>query len=97
MPDNITSLKLVEYDLIRIKWLEDLKLVHLFLFLAHPNADNIINKDAGLVLQNPWAYDQVTKVILADRSCSNYGKSYTRGCFWFASAARKLLHLQHFH
>ena len=62
-----TSLTLMKYDLIRLRWLEKLKIVHMYLFLLNPNTENFIRRGGEYVLQNRWAYDQVASVVPADR------------------------------
>ena len=47
-----TALAILDYDFICLKWLEKIRLVHLYLFLGNPNAKNIVMKDYKLILQN---------------------------------------------
>ena len=37
------------------------------LFLLNPNLEHFIQREGGYVLQNHWAYDQVTKIIRANK------------------------------
>ena len=62
-----SSLVLLKYDLVRLRWLEKLKIVHMYLFLLNPDSENFIQRSGEFVLQNRWAYDQITKVVPANR------------------------------
>lgn len=52
---------LLDYDLIRLAWMEKLKIVQLYLFVGAP--ENQLRTNEGLVLQNRWMYDQVKKFV----------------------------------
>ena len=62
-----SSLVLLKYDLVCLRWLEKLKIVHMYLFLLNPDSENFIQRSGEFVLQNRWAYDQITKVVPANR------------------------------
>ena len=51
----------------RIKFLERLRVVRLFLFVGTPKLKTYITVEDKEVLQNRWVYDQVIQVIPADR------------------------------
>ena len=38
-------------------------MVHMYLFLLNPYSKNFIQRSRELVLQNQWAYDQITKAV----------------------------------
>lgn len=61
------QIALLEYDLIRIKWMEKLKIVQLYLLIGNAELDKKIMTSEGPILQNRWVYDQVTKVIPTNR------------------------------
>ena len=47
--------------------MEKLKIIQLYLFIAIPGLEEQFVLDKELVLQNQWMYDQLTKVIEANR------------------------------
>ena len=71
----------LEYDHIRFSWMEKLKIIQMYLFITIPEPEEQFISDKELALQNRWMYDQLTKVIVANRiavigrshSPSNFG------------------------
>ena len=53
-------------DLQRVRWIEELRLVYLFCFFG-THSSTPITIDGLVMSQNRWVYDQVTRVIPADR------------------------------
>ena len=74
-------MEFLKYDYIRFSWMEKLKIIQLYLFIAIPGSEEQFISDKKLVLWNWWMYDQLTKVIAANQialigqshSPSNFG------------------------
>ena len=64
---NASQMAFLEYDHIRFSWMEKLKIIQLYLFIAIPESEEEFISGKKLVLQNQWMYDQLTKVIAANR------------------------------
>lgn len=62
-----TTITLLDYEFFRLRWLEKLKVIHLYLFIVNHDVEATIARDDGFVLRNRWAYDQVTQIIPANR------------------------------
>ena len=64
---NASQMEFLEYDYIRFLWMEKLKIIQLYLFIVIPESEEQFVSGKKLVLRNRWMYDQVTKVIAANR------------------------------
>ena len=64
---DASRMAFLEYNLIRLAWMEKLKIIQLYLFHVAQESEEQFIFDKGLVLQNRWMYDQITKVLLANR------------------------------
>ena len=64
---DATRLEHFTVNLKRIKLLEKLRVISMFTFCGTPQHETYIVRDGRVVLQNQWVFDQVRRVILADR------------------------------
>ena len=62
-----TQTQNIKRDLIRLAWLEKLKIVELYLFIAPLDSEQQFMTENGPVLLSRWVYDQVTAVIPENR------------------------------
>ena len=79
-------------DLQRVRWIEELRLVRLFCFFG-THASTTVTIDGLVMSQNRWVYDQVTRVIPADRVAVMDRRSSLSGSgatFGLPQSARRL-------
>lgn len=65
---DANELTYLEVNLRRLKLLEQLRVVPLFIFQATREKDLHVMIEGKIVLQNQWVYDKVVKVIPVDRA-----------------------------
>ena len=90
---NASQIAFLEYDHIRFSWMEKLKIIQLYLFIAIPGSEEQFVLDKELVLQNRWMYDQITKVIPANRIVV-IGRSHSPSTFGLPTLPKEYQVLQ---
>ena len=90
---NASQMEFLEYDYIRFLWMEKLKIIQLYLFIVIPESEEQFVFSKKLVLRNRWMYDQVTKVIAANR-IAVIGRSHSTNIFGLPTLPKEYQVLQ---